>query len=124
MNIADIAAIVNAGGGGGQPSGGSGYDFVIKREQSGGDTTYSLVSGDFNAIVTKIQNYEPISAYIQLVDTENQTNGQFGWFRDALYDGEAQEIGLTVWWFAYNNGNYAPAYKYLYWTPDGEIHED
>lgn len=126
MNVTDYTIIAAlAGNGGGSPTptpAAGGWDFVIKVESGDGSNTYSLVSGDFDAVAAKIQNYEPINAYFQNVSTEYQTNGQFGWFRDAFYDGE--QIALTVWFFIQDEGIWKPSYLYLIWNPDGEVYED
>ena len=125
MIIAETAAIVNALNSGGSPTptpAAGGWDFVIKVESGEGPNTYSLVSGDFDAVAAKIQNYEPINAYFQNVSTDFQTNGQYGWFRDAFFDGEV--IVLSVWVFFDVEGIWRPSYGNLVWSPDGEIFED
>ena len=72
MNIADIAAIVNAGGGGGAGGGAGGYDFIIARDGQNSSLPPQLKYGDYNKIKNKIED----SAFV---------DGAFYWY----FEGEA-----------------------------------
>lgn len=120
MNIADIAAIVNAGGGGGGGTGGgSAYDFVFSVDTTTSTIVYGLESGDFDQVVAKLKNHEMVIGCQHGFNREFPTSGQNYIFTGADYS-EGDHFITTLWRYLSNMSQTLT----LIWLPDGTVFED
>lgn len=114
MNIADIAAIVNAGGGGA----GGGYDFIIKDDVTTSTGVLSLDKGDFEAVKAKILNHEMVTGYAWAFSSNDTIIRNLWYFRYAQYISNGDKI--VTHWFLFSAGT-APLDVAVEWRSNGEI---